>query len=205
MKKKVLRRKLLWLALPLLMSLGCAHSVVAAVALSESFTSCEQPAGWTLENYSGGCAWIFNSDGENYTGGEGCFALADSQTACNSVSETDVSLVTSVIDCSAMKGTTLTFQYDAYATSDASRFKVELSTDNGATWPTVLWQKTASVLGPEKATLDISSLADGQPAVRIRFHYTATEPWWWQLDDVKVASGFNWVLFMPAIIAKPLL
>ncbi len=205
MKKKVLKKKLQLLAFSFLMCFAVADSSTAAVVLSESFTSCEKPEGWAVENYSGGCAWIFSSNSENHTGGEECFAFADSQIACNEVTETDTSLVTSIIDCSIIKGTVLTFQYDAYATSDTSMFKVELSTDNGATWPVVIWQETASILGPKKTALDISSFADGQPDVRIRFRYTASEPWWWQIDNVKVASKFNWVLFMPAIIVKPIL
>lgn len=193
--------------LSLMMCYAFANSTLAAVELFEPFDSdilCPKPEGWTVINHSTGCNWIFGSNWENSTGGEDCFAFADSHASC-ATGSVDTSLVTPSIDCSSLNDTVLSFNYDAYTESTApqSVFIVQVSIDGGV-WVTHDWQPSdkRALIGPQKAIVDISLLADGKQDVRIRFRYTATTPWWWQIDNVKVASKFNWLPFMPAIIAN---
>ncbi|XCN73965.1 MAG: choice-of-anchor J domain-containing protein [Candidatus Electrothrix aestuarii] len=192
----------------LLLFLLFVENSFATVVVSETFSSCPgTPDGWTVTNHSDGCEWIFDSDRENTTGGEGCFAFANSHDTCES-SSVDTSLDTPALDCSTLHGTQLSFSYDGYTESVDTEnvFLVQVSVGGGGVWTTVDWQPadTNDLLGPQAASIDISSLVDGQSDVRIRFRYTASTPWWWQLDDVKVSSGFQWLLFMPAIIGRPI-
>ncbi|MCI5161104.1 MAG: hypothetical protein D3917_03580 [Candidatus Electrothrix sp. AX5] len=193
----------------LLFILFVAESSSAAVVLNESFSSCpDSPAAWTVENHSGGCAWVFDSDGENRTGSEKCFAFADSHASCEAL-PVDTSLVVPPLDCLSLRGTKLFFQYDGYTESvDTCTIKTDsVSTDGGTTWETQDWQPSDKIelLGPQRAVVDISATADGQTDVRIRFRYTSSVPWWWQIDEVKVASDSTWLLFLPAIIGRPVL
>lgn len=205
---KYISLKILITLFPLFFSPGI---IIAAELLSESFNDCGEPipAGWEAVNLGGDCRWIFNSDRENETGGQGCYAIADSD-ACGSGTSMETALITPSIDCSASHGTILSFAYDAFHQKDGSAnftdFTVQLSLNSGIDW-TDIWKKTASDRGPKTATVDISAEADGQPSVQIRFHYrTDAWDWWWQIDDVKVSSSdesdtFNWLLFLPAIMS----
>jgi len=190
----------------LFLFLFSTSSAIATELLSESFSDCGNPApaDWEVMNSGGNCDWIFNSDRSNETGGEGCFAMADSD-ACGSGTSMDTVLVAPSIDCSVSTGTTLTFAYDAFLKYSSASLIVEISVNGGMDWMNI-WQKTEPDRVSKTETIDISSEADGQPSVLIRFHYHADAwDWWWQLDDVVVSSSdneFNWLLFLPAIVGR---
>ncbi|WPD23013.1 MAG: choice-of-anchor J domain-containing protein [Candidatus Electrothrix scaldis] len=196
--------------------ISSANLFAGTVVLEEGFglnNACQIPVNWEVqdlleeEHEAGSCDWKWrlNQDlDENHTGtdtddDEGCFVLADSDE-CGPETSVDTVLVTPVIDCTDLSGTSLSFKYDAYEQLDRSSFTVEISTNNGVNWTTV-WQQNQSDRGPKTATIDLSAEADRQSSVRIRFRYTASFDWWWQVDDVVVSSSapFNWLLFLPAI------
>lgn len=207
MKRNMFIRKI-FIALSLLFISVLSPTVIFAAAvelLSESFTACERPVDWEVVNLGGDCNWIFDSNKDNETGGSGCFSFADSD-ACGAGTTVDTVLLTSSVDCTSFAGTTLSFKYDAYEDLNASAFLVEVSTDGGNDWSEV-WRRIQSDRGPKTATVDISAEADGKQSVLIRFRYTASFDWWWQIDDVTVVaseekSTFNWLLFLPAIIGR---
>lgn len=177
------------------------NSARASVALFESFTSCEKPEGWVVQNdFDAG--WYFNEDfWSNTTGGYGCYAFAESNTQQNM----DTALVTPSVNCQETKCEVLSFRHDTYANDPDTEFFIEISTDEGLHWSEI-WRKQH--LGDtsdsyQAESIDIKALSEAQVTVQFRFHYIASNDWWWQVDDVKVASKSNWLLFMPAIIARP--
>ena len=187
-----------------------ANLLVAAVVLQEDFNACQIPVDWEvqdlLEHEDDSCSWQWRINQgleENHTGADSCFVLADSDK-CGQGTSMDTVLVTPSFDCTELSGTILSFKYDIFKEQETSAFLAEVSTNGGSDWDTV-WQRTLSDRGPETATADISTYADGASAVRIRFRYTASYDWWWQIDDVTVSADekdtFNWLLFLPAIIA----
>ena len=182
----------------------CSDAVTAAELLSEDFTLCEMPDNWTLENLGGSCDWIFATDlEENGTGGEGCFAYAKSDECPDQ--PMDTALSTPPLDCSTITGTTLSFRYDIYSQKSDTVFAVWISADGGNNWEEIWAQTGAANTDNQTKQIDISEMADGQADIRILFRYTASDDWWWQLDDVKVYSEetdtFNWLLFLPAIMS----
>ncbi len=196
-----------------ILAIGCIMSVATEMSSSafsaefyESFDACEIPPGWTVEDLGGDCNWIFDSTDVNKTGGgDNCFSFADSD-GCGTGTSMNTALITPVIDCSNVSGSTLSFKHDARVESEttSTSFTVEIST-NGTDWLEI-WQEAQSKRGPQTETIDISVEADGQPSVRIRFRYVAAWDWWWQVDDVTISSSgqdkFPWLLFYPALVGR---
>jgi hypothetical protein len=196
----------------LFLLISSENLLAATVLLQEDFNACQIPVDWEvqdlLEHGVGSCGWQWRlNEGveENSTGGseEGCFILADSDE-CGPGTSIDTVLVTPSFDCTDASGTSLSFKYDAFEQRETSAFVVEVSVNRGSDWVAV-WQRTQSDRGPKTATVDISSYADGASSVLIRFRYTASYDWWWQIDDVTVSANgkntFNWLLFLPPITA----
>lgn len=154
--------------------------------LNETFDSTSTPAGWSVLALDGTSAlWRFDNpntnDWGNWTGGNGNFAIADSDFAGSVQMNTD--LRSPVLDCSNMETVTLQFKSD-YDVYNSALAEVRLRIDGGA-WQTV-WQRTALDWGPLTYTLDLTALVLGQSSVEIAFHYEAFWDWYWQIDDVKV-------------------
>ncbi|MCI5224042.1 MAG: hypothetical protein D3924_15570 [Candidatus Electrothrix sp. AR4] len=195
----------------LLISLFLPTILSAAQVLSESFTDCVLPESWEVVDLdpsplSAACNWMFFHDHAplmfNDTGGEGCFALADSAHCWSEENRlVDTFLLTPSMNCSGMRETRLTFNYDALASAPTSNstFTVDISTNGGVDW-TELWSRTSNDPGPQTATIDISAIADRQPSVRIRFNYSASNELYWQLDDVTVSgrrtSNLSWLILL---------
>ncbi len=181
----------------------------AAQVLSESFTDCALPDGWEVVDLnpsplSAACNWMFSPDHapsmQNNTGGEGCFALTDSDY-CGATQAMDTILLTPSMNCSGMRETTLTFNYDALVVTPTSNstFTVEISTNSGDDW-TELWKRISNDPGPKTAIIDISAIADKQASVRLRFRYTAQDELRWQVDDVTISgkktSNLSWLMLL---------
>ncbi|MGH3486286.1 MAG: S8 family serine peptidase [Nocardioidaceae bacterium] len=153
----------------------------------ESFDAGQLPAGWTIEdNVGNGQVWRFDDPDNrgNLTGGEGTFAIADSDFYGSGQNQ-DTSLVSPVIDISAQESPIIGFKQDYNNLGDVA--DVDLSVDGGATWETVLHQ-TGDVRGPDEQAIAIPQAA-GEPDVQVRFHYYEADfDWWWQVDDVFVGN-----------------
>ncbi|MFH1686340.1 MAG: M28 family peptidase [bacterium] len=97
------------------------------------------------------------------------------------------------IDCSDLVGTKLSFwRYLGVEQPSYDHAYVRVST-NGTTW-TTLWENTATIEDNAYSqwSFDISSIADGAPAVYVRFTMGTTDGSWqycgWNIDDVRVTS-----------------
>ncbi|WP_130013772.1 S8 family serine peptidase [Serinicoccus sediminis] len=152
--------------------------------VTESFDEASAPEGWEVVDEAGtGEVWQFDDPGErgNLTGGEGGFAVVDSDFYGSGGSQ-DTYLVSPSVDMSDLSEPVVGFQQDFYALG-ADLADVELSTDGGETWTTVLSQDN-SVRGPAEQVVQLPDAA-GESDVRVAFHYhQASYAWWWQVDDV---------------------
>lgn len=170
-----------------------------AQGLFESFDSGGKPDGWTVvindEDFFDPTAraWRFNDPAGrgNLTGGDGGFAIADSDFE-GFFATVDTELVTPPVDLSAIDTPVIRFQHDFNANLHEIA-DVDLSTDGGFTWETVWHQPGDSGLGdrrgPRVEEIPIPAAAN-QFDVRVRFHYyNSNFDWWWQVDDVLVGGA----------------
>ena len=152
--------------------------------LSESFSGTTAPPGWTVVNNTSDGGWAFtdaHSRG-NLTGGDDGFAIIDSDGFGGGRTQ-NTELRTPVLDLSTQTAPVVGFNSD-YRAFDGSVADVDVSVDSGQTWTTVLHQ-TDSVRGPVLKQVPIPSAA-GRSTVQVRFHYTGTFAWWWEVDNVFV-------------------
>ncbi len=167
-----------------------APSTPAAVYLEEHFDAgMFPPAGWTIVNHGGDCAWSDESGEaypeENLTPGWAGFADADSD-ACGSGTTMDVSLVSPVFDLSgAPTGTFLEFASD-FKTAGIQTGAVEIINGGVVTW-TRIYTLTGTSLN-SFSHIDLTNYLS-YPDTQIRFHFiTSGQDYWWQVDDVLVAE-----------------
>ena len=151
------------------------------------------PAGWTVvDNTTNQAPWRFDDPGGhgNLTGGEGVFAVVDSDNA-GSV-DMDTELQSPAMDFTDYPVVACRFKTDFYSYSGTEVADVDVSV-NGAAGPwSNLWRQTASLRGPRTVELDLSAAAAGASNVVLRFHYyNANYEWWWQVDDVCFVGTMN--------------
>jgi N-acetylneuraminic acid mutarotase len=147
------------------------------------------PPGWNVvDNKGNGQVWQLNDpEGQpNNTGGSGNFADINSDFYGPSQSQ-DTSLVTPTLDLSSSPAPKLTFQND-YFGFPGQVGDVDVSTDGGTTWTNVWEHTNDSVRGPSLQTVQLPQAAN-QADVKLRFHFTATFGFWWEVDDVTLHSG----------------
>jgi hypothetical protein len=156
--------------------------------LYEPFDGETQPDGWTVTDDAGdGAVWRFDDPAGrgNITGGEGGFAIADSDHV--GYDSLDTSLISPSVDFSGQSTVVLSFDQDLfiYSGSGTEVADVDVSVSGGG-WQNVLRQ-TTTLRGPDHQSVDISGIAAGEADVRIRFHYyNASFDWWWQVDTIRI-------------------
>ncbi|WP_377266958.1 carboxypeptidase regulatory-like domain-containing protein [Peterkaempfera sp. SMS 1(5)a] len=155
---------------------------------TEPFDSATAPPdGWSVANADGTVGgWEFSDAGKrgNRTGGSGTFAMVDSDHI-GSGKHQDTSLLSPVYDLSGYASPQIGFDTDYRSYSNQSA-GVDITTDGGATW-TSLWTRTTTLTGPSHVEIPLTAYA-GDPAVQLRFHFTASFGYWWELDDVFVGN-----------------
>jgi hypothetical protein len=162
---------------------GYAGSLTAPI-VTEAFDA-GIPAGWTINNRTTGGGWSFTDTGGrgNLTGGSGGFAIVDSDKLGSGVSQ-NTELVSAPLDLSGQSAPVLRFNSDYnHLGSTAS---VDVSADGGTTWTTA-WTLTASKRGPSTVDVPISAVA-GVSGALVRFRYTGSYAWWWEVDNVQVLN-----------------
>ncbi len=170
------------------------------VYFSENFTNNGLPFGWTNDSLGlpASHLWYFNNpyaraiSGANF---DANFAIFDSdQGSVNNNVDEIASLTTGLIDVSAASGTlflSLDEQYRFLAgpNTDGSSRRIEMSSDSGTTWTTVIYD-SVDVGYPNPAVTsayDISAAA-GSTGLKIRFTWTGSWDWWWAIDNMKLQN-----------------
>ena len=150
----------------------CSAPGYSRTGLSESFDAGVVPPGWSLVTNSG-APWSVVSEDPcdgfgNQTGGSGPFAVTNG--GCNGEDFDDNELHTPSVDMSGFTTTAVAFN-SAFFAGSFNVADVDISTDGGSTWTNVFRLDGVNEPGPIRHTIDITSLAAGQPDVRARFHF----------------------------------
>ncbi|MEJ3743312.1 S8 family serine peptidase [Actinomycetes bacterium KLBMP 9797] len=154
--------------------------------VSQTFDGTATPAGWQVVNRTPSGGWQFDDPGGrgNLTGGTGGFAIIDSDKL-GSGNTQDSDLITPALDLSGATTPYVRFNSDWRAlTSGDDTAYVDVSTDGGANWQNV-WTQGASRRGPQVEEVALTPAA-GAPSALVRFRFTGTFAWWWQVDNVQV-------------------
>jgi hypothetical protein len=182
-------KKLLTMAIPYLLVVGMASYGYADVIFSENFTS-GLPVNWTVVDsswdVSGGApagsdlaTWGPDTRVLDYM--SGTFMMYDSDSACPKIARDQ--LITPVINCSTYVDVVLKFSNN-YQYSWSGAGDVDIRVNGGA------WQNMAHYSGSDNEgniQIDISSLADLQDSVEVRwYYYDAQCDDWWAIDSVVI-------------------
>ncbi|WP_211229531.1 carboxypeptidase regulatory-like domain-containing protein [Nakamurella lactea] len=151
---------------------------------TETFDGTSAPAGWSVTDLKDP-GWTFTDIKKrgNLTGGDGGFAIIDSD-ASGSGKNQDSYLNSPGYDLSAATGPTLEFDsyFRPFTTSNGT---VEVSTDGGTTWSQVFTVNSKAQSGHVKVGLgDAAKTAN----VEVRFHYTGSFAYYWEVDNVFVGN-----------------
>lgn len=163
------------------------------VKLNESFEQWP-PNGWNIVNNGGDCVWTStaNIDRDNYTGGTGYAAAADSDLCgwYTGHAMMNTSLITPMLDLSCPGNVSLEFKSDFYDLDNSDHGYVHISTDEGNSWIELLHYDRADYR-TRTEIIDLTPYKNTD--AQIKFTYIAPGwDWWWQLDDIKVLC---WVCY----------
>ncbi|MBP1704072.1 MAG: hypothetical protein H6Q38_3179, partial [Chloroflexi bacterium] len=138
----------------------------------ETFDSGALPAGWKTADNTGGGGWDFDDPAGrgNLTGGDGLFAIVDSDFYGPDAYQ-DAELISPAFDLSAYSTVTLEFDTDFnhYSGDLDEVADVDVSTNLGASWTNVWTKSGADYPGPAHESIDITGLAAGESEVFVRF------------------------------------
>ncbi|RYD54375.1 MAG: hypothetical protein EOP56_19320, partial [Sphingobacteriales bacterium] len=167
------------------------------VALSENFNS-NAPT-WTITNGpSSPAASNWSIKTTPFTGGPftnftttegGKFIYANADLG-GSGSTTNTVLTSPAFSTVGFTSATLTFEHYYAAYSADNTVKLEISTNGGATWATLVDYKGTTV-GSATATAPASvslSAYLNQPNLKIRYNYVSSWGFYWAIDNVKVSG-----------------
>ncbi|MEQ8244553.1 choice-of-anchor D domain-containing protein [Fulvivirga sp.] len=155
------------------------------------------PTGWTtIDNEGNGVVWGFASDtGEGNYSGSGEAATVNSDF--NGTAEFDAELITPIINVEGKSNLALKYNvnYQNYAGLDF--LDVDLSTDGGATWSTLLsWNEdhgAFKALPGEAVSIPLDSAIAGASEIMVRWRYydpnTGDYDWYAQIDDVEIVEN----------------
>jgi hypothetical protein len=147
------------------------------------------PEGWTIvDGYSDGKTWTSTNPGGRTQPSywTGTFMIVDSEWAGYNVNM-DEELITHSIDCSSYEDVTLNFMhaflYKSIFLDEIGDVDVSV---NGGAWQNVV-RYEAHDFG--LVELNLSSIADGQADVKIRWRYYNTQyEYFWGIDDVQIIA-----------------
>lgn len=139
--------------------------------------------GWSISGR--GQTWEFDNPGYRSmpTGGSNPFAIVDSNYYSHG--QMNTMLVSPIVDLSGQTAPEITFDTAYYGAPKGESADVDLSINGGQTWTTVWHQDTANVTGHIQIPV---IQAANQTSVKVRFHYTANNAWWWAVDNVFVGT-----------------
>ncbi|MGM0625750.1 MAG: hypothetical protein ACQES0_07730, partial [Bacteroidota bacterium] len=164
----------------------------ATVFFDEDFSGGSTPANWDNNALQGSQNWTIQSSPAMASTSGGYYAVFDDYALGASVTPNEAALVTNPLDFSGH--TNIKINYEHYWEGvEGTHGYVELSTDGGSTWTTVMdYEKNTrgSLTAPQDTTLDISTYAANESNVKIRFRYNdgGYAGRYWYMDDVTVYS-----------------
>ncbi len=138
-------------------------------------------------------------DDGNLTGGTGSFFGASS----HKIHRMDAILNAPVFDASNLTGATLEFATDFLTLTGEAIADIDVSI-NGLKGPwTNVWTRSGDSLpGPSSQSVDISSIADGESEVSVRFHYyNAFQDGRWQVDSTRITGQSTTPVPGPGFVA----
>ena len=142
------------------------------------------PDGWAIHNYGTGGTWAFTDPRNrgNLTGGEGVFAIVDSDYYGYGNAQ-NTGLRTPVLNFSNSSEVTLEFK--SYVRRYGGQVqKVRYSVDGGTTWADIM--QLPDVTEQKAYNIDVSAQLAGQANAMIEFHFTASWGYYWEVDDVVI-------------------
>lgn len=155
-----------------------------AILLETDFTG-GLPGGWSIiDGGSSSHTWTStNPGGRSNANWSGTFMIVDSDWA--GYQDMDEQLITPNLDCSSIEGVTLKFShYFRYYSEEIADVDVRV---NSGPWQNVARYQGADTSG--QVELDISTIADGQENVQIRWHYyNAYWDYYWGIDNVEITG-----------------
>ena len=155
---------------------------------TETFDATDAPPqGWSVVNAEGTTGgWEFDDPGSrgNRTGGDGAFAIVDSDHFGGTATQ-DTQLVSPVYDFTGKNAPEVAFNTE-YRYIGGQTAEVDATSDGGTTW-TPVWSTTTGITGPSRIEVPLSDFA-GKPAVQVRFRFTGHWGWWWSVDNVFVGN-----------------
>ena len=170
----------------LLTLLGSSVNFGAEILPLETFNVWPPPDWEIIDGGDTSDTWVQDAGTQTVWGSEPV-AKVDSDAA-GSGSALDEELITPTLDCST--AAIVILEFDQYFRFLSDFADVDVSTDNGQTWETVLSQPATvgSVEVPDHQELDISAFAAGSDQVKVRFHYydDGVWSWYWLVDNVRV-------------------
>ncbi|MDA3885806.1 MAG: C25 family cysteine peptidase [Candidatus Delongbacteria bacterium] len=156
------------------------------IPFSEDFNaSLALPTGWEIvDHQSNGQVWQFGSHTYGLTGADGNYAyLFSDGFGSGGVQIAD--LITPAIDMSNASDINLSFQH-YYNWVDDDRATLSYSIDGGSNWVQVQ-QWSADTANPATFNQALSAL-DGQSNVKIKWNYTGTYDWFWDIDNISITG-----------------
>ncbi|OGO39908.1 MAG: hypothetical protein A2Z04_03225 [Chloroflexi bacterium RBG_16_57_9] len=190
---------------------ACNASGYAFVSgMSQNFNGTTFPSGWTVvDNESSGVAWDLSSNwlDDNYTGGDGDAATADSDAF--GPAEFDTELISPVLTTASMPGTYLTYLSNFQSWSVLDHLDIDVKVDGGAWTNLLAWNEDHGSFrnAPgEAVAVDLSAAIAGSTNFQLRWHYYAPAlgdwNWYAQVDNIKVGDCLPIAhkLFLPLIM-----
>jgi alpha-glucosidase (family GH31 glycosyl hydrolase) len=110
----------------------------------------------------------------------------------------DTWMQTGAIDCSGKSSVILrfqqTFRYNAESAAPGAGLFVGISTD-GEKWTDINVMNNVpaatDMFNPVNQELNITKLAANKPKVYLRFYWKGYYSWYWMIDDIELAEGYN--------------
>lgn len=164
-------------------------ATISSLPISQDFNSSSTiPICWEVtDNQGNGQVWQVGIHESGLTGTTGNYAYLNSD-AFGSGNSQNSDLISPLLDLSVYTNVTISFShyFREYTGSTAT---LAYSINNGTTWTTVQnW--TISTANPATFSQMIPALA-GQTAVKIKWNYTGTWGYYWDVDDIQITGIEN--------------
>ncbi|GAA4323226.1 Kelch repeat-containing protein [Flaviaesturariibacter amylovorans] len=176
-----------------------ASGVAGTVIFEEQFNN--GAPGWTTQNLGTGgtpaqSAWTIRASGyvypelnQTFRSNDNSMLYLSNSRAQGIGSTTNAYLQSPVFSTVGFTTASLGF-YHHFVSNNNDSIRIQVSTDYGSTWKNVYF-RTLGIQGSssafEPATVSLNAYVN-QPALMLRFHYSATYDYYWTLDNVKITG-----------------